>query len=106
MSRKAVSLIRTRADKLSTRKEPSVLGVGDFGVRQGLAGADELVGEDDVDGVAGPGVGAVEEEFDTGRVAMPEAGGLQCRADSREIVATDEDLYVAWCFGPPIRPPG
>ena len=54
-------------------EQAGVFGLGDIGIGLGLVGADLLVGEDDVDGVAGLGGRAVEEDIDSGDMAVNEA---------------------------------
>ena len=69
-------------------------GVGDVGGGGGVVGADFFAGHDDVDGVAGFGVGAVEEHFHAGDVALDEAGGLEGAGGGGEVWPAEEDVDI------------
>ncbi len=71
-----------------------LLRLVDVGGRQGVVGADFLASEDDVDGVASPGAGAVEEHVDPGTVAVGEPGRLQGRPGGVEVGAAEDEVDV------------
>ena len=66
-------------------------GIGDVGGGGVVLGTDLFAGDDDVDGVAGLGLCAVEEHVDAARVAADEASGLESRGCRIEIGAAQED---------------
>ena len=61
------------------------LGLTDVRVRERLVGTNLLVGKDDVDGLAGLRLGAVEEQVDSLAVPVDEARRSQCGACGVEI---------------------
>ncbi len=74
---------------------PGCLRLRDRGVRQEFPWPDHLAGKDQVDPVAGFATGAVQEQIDTGHMAVLEAGGGQCRPDRVEVGPPHEQIDVA-----------
>ena len=70
------------------------LGLGDIRGGGVIIRADFFVGNDDVDGVAGFGVGAVEEDVEAGGVAVDEACGFEGAGGGGEIGAAKKDVDV------------
>jgi hypothetical protein len=71
-----------------------VLGIGGVGIGRGFVRADEFVGEDEVDGVAGARGWAVEEEVELGVATMGEASEFEGGLGGREVGAVDEDVNI------------
>jgi hypothetical protein len=64
------------------------------GFGAGLARADLLAREDDVNGVPGRGVGVVEEEVDAGGTSVDEAGTFERGLRIVEALSTDHDVNI------------
>ncbi len=94
LSRKAVSLIRTRASRAITKKKTAILGFANIGIGQRFMQADFLVGKNNVDGLARLGGGTIEKDIETRNMPVDKSGGFQSRLGGVKVFTTDQNVNV------------